>query len=310
MAKICSLLWTISCIAGLIIQIVIVSQQYFSYSTSSGVTVSNKQQSLEDIPGLTFCLEFYYMIKLDLIKADYNCSVTNPFSSLDKCKIKFTPANILRYTKFPRSFRELKEKYLYFVDSYRKCSTSLFSPSLEARSQRLVGGLNIRNLFSFKNSREPVKIYLHDRRAPIYGFDNLEEKEIIQDTQTENRITYTLYKTIRPSTLTYPCINYTETPFFTSRDHCIHQCRLFQKDESSRSFVFYNDSSDFNPKMYPGIKRCDECPQDCIELMYTFSIMKNLFQHPFDLAVSLYDTVPMVEIQFSVQLHSWNTSFT
>ena len=69
-------------------------------------------------------------------------------------------------------------------------------------------------------------------------------------------------------------------------------------------FTFYNDSSDFDPKMFPGIKGCHECPNDCEISMYQFSIIPvwNGSNHTADLLIELLDTDPVIEIEFSVKL--------
>ena len=125
---------------------------------------------------------------------------------------------------------------------------------------------------------------------------------------------YTVYKTVKPSTLIHPCIEYSEEKHFKSRSYCLRQCEMIKSMEKcSKKYgpgfalncshqehrFHYRDLSP--PRMFPNIKNCQDCPQDCTNLIYVF--MEPIKRYTKDLIrISMFGTDPVIDILFSVKL--------
>ena len=157
-------------------------------------------------------------------------------------------------------------------------------------------------------------LLLNDKTQPIYIRHN---HHMIYFIREYLKIGYTLYETIRPSTLRHPCIDYRKEKYFKTRDHCIQQCtKIFQRKnclklESSKercSFEFLNkpytfyDESDYSPRMYPGIKDCNECPQECLTLLFHSTKEKLPDLNGTDLKFYYAPSNTIIRIEFSVKL--------
>ena len=306
--KVLKTLLLVSCLTGLAYQTLVISQQYFTYSTASEVTASNSPHKESDIPAVTYCMNSLKILDLGLLKKDFNCSLTqypDPYKPKKGCfwdTFKgFSLQEKFKYTKRIQPFLS-HTKTVNFIDDFdenRKCATSSFS-QIE-RSLRTVGGIWFKGLYSFPNVTSKVFVYLHGRSAPFFDFNEHQYTQIVQERNLRNVITYTLYKTIKPSTPTSPCLDYSENKFFRSNKDCIHQCHKVTGHVTTGTF--YNESTDFKPRMFPGIEECYECPKDCVLRMYDFTITPQLVKkHDFDLLIELMDTDPVIEIESSVKL--------
>ena len=204
---------------------------------------------------------------------------------------------------------------------------------------RRIGDIFVIELFTLKTHNENdnsdnIHVFLHDNRAPVYDFRNI-KPVYYPGNSSKIAVTYTLYKTIKPSTVVNPCIDYSTGQSFKSRDHCIKQCEIMKSrkeclknptDEAFSAFanpedknlthcsypyinmlhVFYNES-DFNPEMYPGIQDCNQCPHDCITFMYQIAEPEIIEaggypDEPHDLWILFKDINPVILILFSVKL--------
>ena len=343
--KVAKILWVTLCSAGLLYQVSIISRQYFAYLQSSEVTVSNSPQADSDIPALTYCVEGTDIVKIDLLNSDGICRIKDFQSSgeLSKCVRTFksrhnlTQKDWLKYTndwntttfpnKPPNFLKPLFES-CNFMSFTSKCATSRFTHQVRHKMGRYVTALHVQDVFN-QDSKRNIRIFLHDQRSPAYDFINMTGHSIIVSKNHNNLdIKYTLYKTIKPSTTVNPCINYSEKKFFKSRDHCSTQCQAIQarklclKDPKrgwkfdqkathctdryiNRRFVFYNES-DWNPVMFPEIKDCNRCPQECLTFMYQMSlaVREEPISKPPDrhLTIVIKDTDPKIEIIFTVKL--------
>ena len=290
-------------VGGLIYQTVVISKQYFAYSTSSEVTVSNSRQSELEIPAITYCSVLYQVLNASLLNSAGFCNIrdTNSLTEVNKCINKrnlldrFSRKDLLKYSihwkvetnKFRFTKQKNKEnltKFNFILKRHTKCSTNSIRGSSPMNTQRIVGQINVKTFYPLKPNGNDIMIYLHDNRWPLYHTSNL---KIVKYKLNSGLffLTYTLYKTIRPSTPSNQCIDYPKGSSFKSRDHCLQQCQLirlqklcYEKlklykrlnctyEDLNKNFFFYNDH-DLKPRMFPGIEECDQCPFDCKTLMY------------------------------------------
>ena len=56
------------------------------------------------------------------------------------------------------------------------------------------------------------------------------------------------------------------------------------------------------PRMFPGIKECSDCPQDCTSFMYSVSHINSLGWRGKVFAIRIDDTEPVIKIIISLKL--------
>ena len=83
-----------------------------------------------------------------------------------------------------------------------------------------------------------------------------------------------------------------------------------EKSNCSLDYVYWRIIEKYNmpyyenieePRMFPGIEKCSDCPQDCTSFMHSVSHMFSN-QWPGRFAIRIHDTEPVVKIKFSLKL--------
>ena len=322
--------WIVLCLSGLVYQTVLVSEQYFSYSTSSTVTVSNGPQRNETFPAITVCLRVEHMANIQLLKKDDICSKN---ASIEDCWRTFKIRDkdfALKYsantsnTKFGFGYL-LNTNVTEFISGIRKCFTFI-STIKGANIYRIAVALELRNFFQYHIENSFFALYINDKRARVYDMSDLNFIAKLP-RNSSNLFTYTLFKTIRTSSPIRPCMDYSDNLNFDTRSSCIRQCQLIKETEccqlsckenyKNRQFnCSYNNvdrilsrenlrpyySKVPKPRMFPGIDDCNDCPQDCVSFMHLISTHQTEYKTTADFYLVMKDTDPVVEIDISVKL--------
>ena len=71
--KFLKIFWVVLCLSGLVYQTVLVSEQYFSYLTSSEVTVTNEMQKNETLPAFTICVSVMRILNIPALGMEGLC---------------------------------------------------------------------------------------------------------------------------------------------------------------------------------------------------------------------------------------------
>ena len=316
--KLLKISWIVLCLAGLVYQTVLISNQYFSYATSSEVTVTNNHYGSS--PAITVCFHIASIIKAGIyhqLAQKFNipsCNITQmDFKLANKCIQKLwnflNQKDWFKYTN-PLIFQLSRPSRVLNSTSYLDNKLKCASINIQPRRLFFISGVielkKLENIFS---------LAIHDRKDPIYNRSN---HNLIFFKREFLKIGYTVYETIRPSTLTYPCIDYAKQRFFRTRDHCIQQCKkiierkeCLKRGSSKESCSFevinknynFHGESDYSPRMYPGIKNCNECPLECDTYMFQPTREQlQTFKDKIDLMVLLGPSNRIIRIKFSVKL--------
>ena len=146
--------WVVLCLSGLVYQTVLVSEQYFSYLTTSEVTVTNQIQNNETLPAFTICVEQYRILNISALESDGICnfSTSNPkqlHRDIRDCRDKLN-RNILN--KYLNKFGYIREKlydYKEFLMGTEKCLTIIPHRKYLSGRQPIMFILVDNNLFSY-----------------------------------------------------------------------------------------------------------------------------------------------------------------
>ena len=327
--------WMVSCLAGLVWQSVLVSNEYLSYSTTSEVTVSNDPGLESNIPAVTFCIPIWHVLDFYRLKRDGICSIQDPnrvtFEEQLECysstslKQVFNYSNDLTNKNSPTREASIDVRVTEFLYESYKCATAVSYSKFKSRkyNTRRVLVLELYNIFTYKTRRDlyEINFYFNYRRTSVHNYTDL-TPEMHLKADFKYHFTYMLFKTIKQSTPAHPCIDYSNFPHFESRSDCVRQCValkeytscLEHKDIQKRipncsslkkSYGFYYNRVEEEPVMFPSIKNCNQCPLDCTSSMYLISYNRMLPQFVTryaDLYVTVDDTDPVEEIVFSVKL--------
>ena len=329
--------WMVLCLSGLVYQTVLVSEQYFSYLTTSTVTVSNGPQKNETIPTMTVCSDVYDILNIRLLRKDNICSKNASIEDCKKTLFNFGDKDLsLKYSSntYPNIISgfgyRLNTKVTEFISGYQKCFT--FISTLEKVSKaRIVVSFEIRNLFQFHlKPSSYFSLYIHHKRARVH---NMKDLNLIATfpRNSSNFLTYTLFKTTSTSTPMRPCVEYSNKLNFETRSSCIRQCQLIKETEcclkqlsceenyKNRQFNCsyknvdrilsiggYNRRPHYSkvpkPRMFPGIYHCKDCPQDCVSFMHLIYTHQTADKTTANFYIRMEDTDPVVEIDISVKL--------
>ena len=334
--------WIVICLSGLVYQTILVSEQYFSYLTSSTVTVSNGPQKNETIPAITVCLNVWDILNIQLLKKDNICSNNASIGACKKTYFNIKINQVLKYQDKEFVLKYSSKTYsntissvgyrlnmnvTEFMTEYFKCFT--FTSSVEKTNRdRIVFEFSLRDLFQYHTEHTSYfYLYINRKRARVEEMGDLNQIAMLP-RNSSNVLTYTLFKTIKTSTPIRPCMDYSDNPNFETRSSCIRQCQLIKEIQCcqlsckenynktqfncsyenvdrflSRGFSFRPYYSKVpKPRMFPGIDDCNDCPQDCVSFMHLISTHQNKIQIAADFYLKIHDTDPVVEIDISVKI--------
>ena len=191
--------------------------------------------------------------------------------------------------------------------------------------------LKDKNLFSYKKNESKYEFYFNNKRSPVF---NKSDINYVADLERESRheYKYLLFETTKPSTPINLCFDYSKDKQFKSKTDCQRQCKLIEekdccfkrqdcgikwslekKSNCSLDYVNRRISGSISfgrpyyenieePRMFPGIEDCSDCPQDCTSFMHSVSHINSKHTFTITSQLQIQDTEPVVKIEFSLKL--------
>ena len=301
-----NVLWMMSCLSGLIYHMELVSEQYFSYSTTSEVTVSDDPQKNETIPSILLCNNLIDMLDQKRLTKDGFRKFNSSSQILKELSIEqalnYTHEyEIKNYTSHP-VFIEYATTYSIWLE--RKCVQIVPFVKTTSKFWRRVLEISVVSSAKFKFKHHYYALNLK-RTLNQMRSDYHPHYQNSYPIKKHLQYRYNVYKTVKPSTLINPCIEYSKEKHFKSRSYCLRQCEMI-KSMKNPSLKYgqrfhYKKTLQSPLRMFPNIKNCDECPQECTNLIYVFSEPITTDSNHL-IRISMYGTDPVIDILFSVKL--------
>ena len=162
---------------------------------------------------------------------------------------------------------------------------------------------SFRVLLSYKKNDSKYEFFFNNKRSPVFHRDDINYVAHLE-RESIHKYKYLLFETTKPSTPTNVCFDYSKENQFKSKSDCERQCEHIkgkkcclkqgkcpfrwkhdEKSNCSLDYVNRRISERFDlpyyenieePRMFPGIKECSDCPQDCTSFMHSVSHINSI----------------------------------
>lgn len=329
--KVLKTVWSMVCLAGLIIQIISISNQYFEYHINSKVYIGYQRRLVP--PVLSICFTMAHLVNLDKAVRDGYCHRdfgsrkcyevmdfgSNKRPSLDEETIynKYTHDFVYRLGRS----NKITPFYSGADEEAMKCVRVEYAPKGKSGALFEVKGLRKSRIFKIEidsqkmitdqNLTEPIDIRYHVHSTNSFPHKSM---SITGKTSTLTVITYRQYKTVRVSTPKFPCVFYEETRW-QSKEHCVEECTIYEMYQRclsdftnatlakilcrrSKFLKVVTSFHDYEPIA------CNKslCPRECYINFYQPSIEQKDRPFGFVTQISLSHENPSTTIYFSLDL--------